>query len=38
MISSVYENGYWWVIIPDELWNNKELLDYYEGIPLYVRR
>lgn len=38
MIRSVYEDGFWWVEIPDDLWKAKEMYDWVEGIPIYVKR
>lgn len=37
MYSLIYENGYWWIEIPDEVWAEAEFLEYIEGIPYYVR-
>lgn len=35
LIKSVYEDGYWWVVISDELWETAELMEYFDGYPIY---
>jgi hypothetical protein len=32
MIQTVYEDGYSWVEIPDELWKNAEFFTYFNGV------
>lgn len=36
LIESVFEDGYWWVVIPDELWETATITDYNWGYPRYV--
>ena len=31
-IKSIYEDGYWWVEIPDELWEKRQYATYYAGM------
>jgi hypothetical protein len=38
MIKSIFEDGYWWVEIPDDLWETVEVTDYRNGYPIYVKR
>ena len=38
MIVSEFDGTFWWVIVEDELWEHAQVRDYYEGIPIYVRR
>ena len=38
MIVSEFDGTFWWVIVEDTLWKHAQVMDYYEGIPIYVRR
>ena len=33
-IKSIYEDGYWWVEIPDELWEKRQYATYYAGMDI----
>jgi hypothetical protein len=33
-VSSQFDGTYWWVVVPDEIWELRESMEYLNGIPL----
>ena len=38
IIRTIYAEGYSWVEVDDGFWSTAEFTDYYQGIPIYIRR